>query len=111
MPVLHVFTVVEMTTYLWVYSLLFSDDKWLQKLSHLAIGITLLLAGLDAFVWDGIWKFNTISRSTGAFFLVVLTLARLYSIMQSHNDPKLLKQPHFWLLVGVLFYFSTSFFF
>jgi hypothetical protein len=110
MPGLHVFTVIEMCTYFGVFRKLFGSDRFQTNITTLGIVLVVSLAFVEAFLLDGIWYFNTLTRSTGAFLLVLLSLRQLQLSIQL-NDPVLLKRPYFWLLVGVLSYFATSFLF
>lgn len=111
MPLLHVFTLVEVCSYCYIYSRVFTGNRSFTLLCRSMILIQVMMSLMDAWLVNGIYRFPTLARGTGALILIFLSLYQLYLIFNFTNDPQLLKKSRFWLLFGVLTYFSTIIFF
>lgn len=109
LPYLHVFTIIEAGFYFLFYSTLFTDKriKWLIAATFTTFAI---LAASLAFVFDNLWKFNTLSRTIEALIFTIFGLGFFYSLLKSELQMKLERDPLFWLNSGILLYFMGNFF-
>lgn len=111
MPLLHVFTAIEVSVYCYAFSSLFNGNRLFMLLCRAFIPIQLLISIADISLVNGIMRFPTLARTLGAVFLVFLSLYQLYILFNRTNDQYLFKKGRFWLLFGVLTYFSIIIFF
>lgn len=111
MPLLHVFTCVEVCVYSYAYARIFDKNLLFKTLCFTVLFLQFFVSINDAFLISGLFKFPTFARSWGAGCLILLSLYQLYLIFKTSNDLNLLNKPSFWLLFGVLTYFSSIIFF
>ncbi len=111
MPLLHLFTLLEVTSYALAFRLVFPSVRLFTSLCLVVIFAQFILFGVDISILGGIYQFPTLARTAGAFMLILLSLYQLLIIFKFTNDAELFKRPQFWLLFGVLSYFCSIIFF
>jgi hypothetical protein len=109
LPLLHIYTAVEFICLcLFFY---YTLGSWLNKwLLAIMISIFLLIGILNAALYDGLFSFNTIPRSLECLTIIILCIAGYYSILTNIKSEKLNNNPVFWIITGLLIYFSGSLF-
>lgn len=107
LPVLHFFTLVEMSFLSIVY---FVASE--AKVFKVAVAANLLLfwgiAYMDAFTVHDIWMHNSLSRPYESTSLSIYSLFYFYFIMKNNFEFYLWKSPMFWVNLAVLVYFSFN---
>ncbi|WP_316821507.1 hypothetical protein [Pedobacter gandavensis] len=108
LPVLHIYTMVEFTTIMLFYQVIFKN--YIPKRSFwLVIGIFLVFCLLNAtYIQD--WKiFNTYPRTLESILVISASLYYYYKITRQSLYTQIEKSPVFWINTGFFIYFSGSF--
>lgn len=108
LPLSHLFVVVEFTLFIYLFK---SNINFNNKLYYLLLLIFLVPSFLDAFYFNSIFQFNSIARTLECIILVCTSLYFYYINIKKITTEPLLKNPMFWFVTSVLFYFSISFFY
>lgn len=107
LPVLHVYTILEFTCFVWFYRLL--REKFIQNRVFLALVIGFpILAILNALFLQTIYEFNTYARSLEGILLIILALRWYYRALEELKIQRLQDDAVFWVNTAVLLYFSGS---
>jgi len=105
MPIFHIYTILEFI----VISFFFKsvhNNKLYTLFSCIILLIFIILSVINSIFIQGIWIFNTYSRSIEAVILIgycIFGLIQLINKMDSFNNSV------FWYTSGLLVYFSASF--
>jgi hypothetical protein len=111
MPGLHLFTFCEFITFTIVYGFYFSKYKVLSRLIIINAIMFICIAVADAFLINGIWQPNNISRTYSSISLVCLSLTFFYHLFNNDNGFYSWQYPMFWFSTGVLIYFALNLFY
>lgn len=104
LPVFHVFTVIEFI----LLSLFFNSiykRKIYSIITFITIGIFILLAILNSFFLQDLYKFNTYTRSVEAIILICYCVYYFYHLISSNED---VNYSVTWHVSGMFIYFSAS---
>jgi hypothetical protein len=106
---LHIYTAVETVMLLWFYRLILQSRIIRRVIPFLMVFFPLLCLA-NGLWWQSMWKFNTYTRPLEALLLIFMGLA--YFLENSHEPDQQegARVPTTWMNVGLLMYFSLSFF-
>jgi hypothetical protein len=108
MPDLHVYTLAEFLA----FSAVFYHNFREQGILRLFIGINAIafigVALTDAIFINGIWAWNTLSRTYASISLVCYSLVYFLLLFRNESTGYHSGQPMFWVSTGTLFYFGTN---
>jgi hypothetical protein len=106
-PVIHVFTVLELSLYTWIYHK--SMPQWFtRRITYFIIAGFTLLAIANTIFLESIWEFNANARALESVILIVLSLIYYYQLYREMKVYDLHLLPTFWVAAGVLVNFSTN---
>jgi len=111
MPLLHLYIFFEFCIFMYIIHLFFKEKKMLSKVILISLIVFVLTAIADAVFLDGIWKFNLYAHSLESMILVAFSLAYYYLFYKENQEMLVWRQPMFWFITGIFFYFSLNFFF
>ena len=109
LPLFHLFTLIEVLFFGWVYAQAF-EQIWLKKITN---GFTVIVASLivyNALALEGVWQFNSITKTAESVLLIVLSLLLFRQLLLQNEVMFLDRHPLFWLNSGVLLYFAGNLF-
>lgn len=107
---IHVFTILELTTLLFMYYFLF-ENKWLKWFMLPAtICFALFAIWYMLYADDGPLGMNSLPRSVEATILIVCSVSYFLKLIRDMQVDNLMKLPMFWINTGVLLYFSGNLF-
>ncbi len=109
LPLFHLFTLIELLFFGWLYAQAF-EQIWL---SNIVNGLTVLVAAFivyKALLPDGMWRFNSVSKTAESVYLIVLSLLLFRQLLLQREVMFLDRHPLFWLNSGVLLYFAGNLF-
>lgn len=107
-PGMHVFSLVEFWAFSMMYYFHFKKNSKLRPLIVLNAIVFTVLAYWEAFVSGSLFVAPTLSRSYSSFFIVLYTLAALYTLTRKEELRYSWEYPMFWLCIGALAYFGTN---
>lgn len=105
---MHVFTLVEYTSYCYLFCRELFPSKWKQLFWGLFM-LELILVLANAFVIGAVYEVNSFARTFE--FVVLATFSLIFfrqSLVIEKGTLPIFKQPMFWLSAGVLLYFSVN---
>jgi hypothetical protein len=102
------FGVFEFTFYFWVLRHFIRNSVAKKIIFHLVWIYPLLSLIIIIFI-QGINIFNTITFSLGSLFIVVITIYYFFELFQLPGSIPVLREPSFWICLGLLIYYSCSF--
>jgi hypothetical protein len=107
LPVLHVYTILEFTCFIWFYRLL--EENFIKNKVFLGLVIGFpVLAILNALFLQSIFEFNTYARSLEGILLITLALRWYYRALEELKIRRLQDDAVFWINTAILLYFSGS---
>lgn len=108
LPVLHIYTMVEFSTIMLFYQVVFKaviQKKWF----FLLIGTFLIFCLVNVFYIQNWYMFNTYPRTLESILVISASLYYYYKIMRQSLYVRIEKSPVFWINTGFFIYFSGSF--
>lgn len=110
MPLHHLYTVAEFTAVGTAYYYAYSSATWRLVVRVLIIAFA-GLALANALWWQPVARgeFNTLPRATEALLLLGLAMFYLRQLLDELRIEHLSRHSMFWVTVGVLLYFSSTF--
>ena len=107
----HLYTIVEFAVICTAYRTVFSSAA-LREFLRVIVPAFAVMALVNAIWWQParLAAFNSIPRSVEALILIALALLYLRQLLDELVVKRLSRHPMFWVTVGVLFYFSGTFF-
>jgi hypothetical protein len=111
MPLLHFFTIPEFLVYLYVFiaNVDFISNKRLLIFGGL-LGI-FLTAFTDIYLFEGLFKFNSVTRSFESIILLFFALLHFYLFFKFKSEKIAWVEPMFWFSLSIIVYFSLNLFF
>ncbi len=103
----NLFALVQFSYYTWFFISADPVKKttaWLKPIQY----ILPMLMLANTFLIQGPFVFNTYSFTAGCLLMVVLGCRYFYRVFKSPVHINLLRQPSFWVTVGVIFYFVST---
>lgn len=111
LPPLYLFTLVEFGIFCYVLiPQLTLINRWSKQILWGMIILMLCLLALDIVI-HSIYRWNTISRTSECFLIVLMSLAYLLEHFQSDKNINLSREYIFWIATGAGMYFAVSFFY
>lgn len=107
MPALHLYTLVEFLVFSFIYYSHFEDSK-LRLFVKINTMIFVAVWLADALLIDGIWNWNTWSRSYSAISVLCYALIYFYFLFQKDSKQYNTRHPMFWTGIGTLVYFGAN---
>ena len=111
MPGLHLYTVVEMFTYSFVYYRHWSSKKILSFVISANTALFVIMALADAFFINGVFSPNTNSRTFASISLTIYALIYYYDLFKAEPYLYSWQYPMFWFSTGVMVYFGLNTFY
>lgn len=111
MPGLHLFTFIEMVIFSSVYYFHFSKNRIISFLILINTLIFAAAAIAGAFIINGIWSPNSISRTYSSVSLTCYALIYFYYLFVKDVQYYSWQYPMFWVSLGVLIYFGLNLFY
>jgi hypothetical protein len=109
MPGLHLYTVVEFVLTSIIFIKYFVFKKSMRNLITVNMLLLILLALLDGTVFNGIWHSNTYARTYASISLLIYALYYFhYTLQATLAQEPAIKQPMFWIAIGILVYYSIN---
>ena len=102
------FAILEFTFYFWILRHIIRKAVAKKIIFHL-VWIFPLFSFINIFFIQGIDIFNTITYSMGSLFIVIITIYYFFELFQLPGSIPLLREPSFWICLGLLIYYSCSF--
>lgn len=107
-PVLHVFTLLEFGFLSYLYS------EHIYKLIPRMVIFTLVIAFtvfsvINSLLLQSLYTFNTYARGIEFLILLFYAIVHIY-LLNTENSGMLLQMPMFWITLGILLYYASSFF-
>jgi hypothetical protein len=111
MPGLHLYTLIEMIIFSFVYYFNWSSKKILRLLIVVNAIVFIAIAIADAFFINGLKAPNTNSRPYAAVSLAIYALVYFYDLFNADSHLYSWQQPMFWFSLSVLLYFGLNTFY
>jgi len=109
-PVYHVFNVIEITV-ITLYFLNVSGLRQKAALSVASITCYIVLAACNTIFLQPIDTLNSNFITLESFLIIGMMLFSIYRIMIDDNVAEVTRYPHFWIVLSLLIYFTSTFFF
>ncbi len=110
MPGQHLYTIIEFLSFSYFFYKNLNEKK-IETLLILNSIAYLVVAFCDAFLINGIFEPNNISRTYSSFFLTLYALHFFYRTFTEEYRIYIWHYPSFWIAIGVLIYFSWNLFY
>ncbi len=107
-PFLHVFTIIEFAALTYIYSLHLRTILSYKVILVLVLSF-ILYSVLNSIFIQSIYQFNTYARGVEFILLILFALLYFYTIYINEVS-SITKVPMFWINLGVLVYYTSSFF-
>jgi len=107
LPVAHLYGLLEGYLLLTFFYHKLSKYRLVIIISGLIFIISYII---DATFISKLVTFNTFSRTLEAGIMIILSVLYFFDIYQNETDIFIDKNPEFWLVTGILIYFSGAFF-
>ncbi|MBD0254318.1 MAG: hypothetical protein ICV83_01260 [Cytophagales bacterium] len=109
LPLFHLFTLIELLFFGWVYEQVFINVLLKRIVAVLTVVLGVFTVG-NSILWESIWTFNSISATAEGVYLIVLSLLLFRQLLLQDEVMFLDRHPLFWLNSGVLLYFAGNLF-
>jgi len=106
----NIFTTIEFLYYSFIFYKLF-QPTFLKKLVAKTTSVFLFFTCINIFFIQGFRKFHTVSYRAGAVMVVVWCCLYFRQLMESSAYIILVKNPYFWISIGLLFFYLGFFFY
>lgn len=107
LPVAHVYGLIESTLLIAFFALLLGWKKSMWII--LSVGFAIYYV-VNSIYFESIFSFNAWSRSAEALLMMVFCVMALRMFYSREEDIFIEKSPHFWIVIGILTYFSGALF-
>jgi hypothetical protein len=107
MPLIHLYGLVEGIILILLFQHFLKGS--LKFFSSIAAVYSLAYI-VDSVFLEGLFQFNAIARSAEALMIIAFILTYFYYVYESEKDIFIDSSPSFWIVVGLLIYFSGAFF-
>ena len=84
--------------------------KMKNRITQIIILVYVLYYFLNSIFIEGFFEFNTYARSVESLIMISMCLFYFYNIYTNELNIYIEKSPSFWIVIGVLFYFSGALF-
>ncbi|SDL08018.1 hypothetical protein SAMN05421823_104320 [Catalinimonas alkaloidigena] len=109
LPLTHLFLLVNLSFFCYIYYALLSA-KWAQYGLLVLASTTALLVIANALLWGGLAHFPSLPLTLQSILLTCLALLYYYQMLTQQKILHIEKHPWFWINTGVLIYFSGNIF-
>jgi hypothetical protein len=106
----NIFIGFEFIFYFWLYSGQI-ESRLLKKTFLLFIPIFVIVALLNIFFYQGLYKFNTYTHSFGSILISVCAISYYKQLLNNDSPQPLTKVPMFWIGTGLLVFYACNIFF
>lgn len=110
LPLLHIFTWVELTILLFFYKNILEAKKAYRQY-NMFISVFGLLCIINAIFFQSIYNYNTYTRSLEAIIMMLFSVNYFAKVFAENITQKTTVLPAFWFNTGIFLYFSWSFIF
>lgn len=102
----HIYTVFEYGFLIYFFSFL-QKNELVRSFFRISIPIFILFWLNVKLLWEDWFFFNTVTRPLNALILILVSTITLHQF-NKENINHLFREPRFWMIVGVLVYFSGN---
>ncbi len=102
----HIYTVFEYGFWIYFFSFLLKNEL-VRSILRISIPIFILFWFSVKLLWEEWFFFNTVTRPLNSLILIMVSLYTLHQF-NKENIYSLFREPRFWIIVGVLVYFSGN---
>ncbi len=106
----NVFTLIEFLFYSWLYYSII-PDKGSKRIIKLLATILFFTTLANQLFLQGFWHFHSYTFMLGCIVMVSYVFLFFRQMIQHVDDESLLRQPYFWVSIGVLFFYVGQFFY
>lgn len=107
MPVSHLYSLVQALTIMWFFAL--SMPKVRKSINFILITYGAYYI-INSILFEPLLTFNETARIIQTWIIIPLSLYYFYNLYNSESTIFLERNGRFWIVVGILFYFSGAFF-
>ncbi|MEL6673004.1 MAG: hypothetical protein AAFR61_12460 [Bacteroidota bacterium] len=110
LPVLHVYTLLELILWTGFYRALFQDDKVFQRRSLIGLSLGSLFIILNTIFWEDLYSFNSQAKTLVQIFLVTYAVIYFFNAFGKTDFSEPIHQANSLLNFAVILYYSGSLF-
>jgi hypothetical protein len=103
----NLFSVFEFVFYLFLFGKLITNGP-LKKITQFIILIFPVLCMANIFLVQGVNTFHTYTFTLGSVIIDTLGICYLFQIVNETHKGNLLREPAFWIIIGLMFYHTTA---
>lgn len=108
MPLIHLYTVLEVILFAWYYKRLSGASK--TNAFYIALPAAfIVLCIINAVFFQSIYTYSSYTRSVEAIILMMFALSYFAKMATGNSEKKVGKQPDFYFNAGIFLYFSGAF--
>lgn len=104
----NVLSAVETIFYLWVLSQIIMKPS-IRKCLRLTVVLFPLVVVLNKYLIQKGSQYHTLTVALGSLLIVIAAIYYFYELFQSDKSVYLTREPSFWIVSGLLFFYSCSF--
>lgn len=105
-PLYNSFTLFEFIFYLFFFRAIFADKKMKRRLNKAIIFY--LVCGVLNLLFVQKKGFHSYTYVLGSVLIVIFSIAYFYHLFRFPDTGSLVRNPFFWIVVGLLFYYTSS---
>ncbi len=102
------FTVFEFCFYLWIISLIISNNQ-VKRITRITAIFYLLIAVINIIFIQKMKAFHTVSYAFGCLLIVAFCIYYFFELFKLPKSVKLKNNPAFWICSGLLFFYCCGF--
>ena len=108
LPLIHIYTLVEMVFFIWFYKHLFKAPK--QNKLYIILPIAFAaLCSINALFFQSIFTYSSYTRSLEAIICILFALKYFAHLATNSKSEKIILLPTFYFNAGIFLYFSAAF--
>ena len=107
-PIANALSTFEFCFYIWVFKCIINTLFIKRVCSILLISFPIAVM-INVFLIQGFDNFHSLTYSIGCLILIFLSIYYFFELFQTQHAISLAKEPGFWIVSGLLFYYSVSF--
>ena len=107
-PIVNALSTFEFCFYIWVFKCVIVNPLIKRICSILLVAFPLLVV-INIFLIQGFNNFHSLTYSIGCLSIIFLSIYYFFELFQTQHAIRLAKEPGFWIVSGLLFYYSVSF--
>jgi hypothetical protein len=85
------------------------ENRHIQRKPNWILWLYLAIAIANLLIFQGINTYNSVTYAIGSLAVVALSIFYFFELFRKKHFVQLSREPSFWIITGILFYFSCSF--